>query len=247
MTIFEINLFWLTIAPSYYGLMYAIWFAIWYLYLKKTNIVPKNKLDDLLIFLVFWVILGWRLWYILFYDFSYYITNPESIFKVWEWWMSFHWWALWVILATYIFAKINKINFLKIIDEIALIVTVWIWAWRIWNYLNKELLWFEYNWFLAVEKNWHYFFPSPLVEAFLEWLVLFFILRYVNKNKKFDWLTWACFLIWYWVFRTIVEIFFRAPDIQIWYLFWFLTMWMLLSIPMIIIWIILIFIFKRWN
>lgn len=247
MTIFELQLFWLTIAPSYYWLMYAIWFTIWYLFIKKTNVIPNNKLDDLLIFLVVWVILWWRLGYVLFYDLIYYIQNPIRILKVWEWWMSFHWWALWVIISTFIFSKINKINFLKIIDEIALIVTVWIWAWRIWNYLNKELLWFEYNWFLAVEKNWINYFPSPLLEAFLEWLVLFLILFFVNKYKKFNWLTWACFLIWYWFFRTIIEVFFRTPDIQIGYFFWFITMWMILSIPMIIIWIILIFIFKKWN
>ena len=247
MTIFTINLFWITISPSYYWLMYAFGFLAWYYYLLKTKILTKPQVEDLFFYMVLWVILGWRIWYILFYDLSYYISNPLDVFKVWKWWMSFHGWALWVIISGIIFSKINKISFLKLIDEIAVIVTVWLWLWRIWNYLNKELLGFEYNWFLAVEKNWISYFPSPLVESFLEWLVMFFILKYINKNKDFDGKTWCYFLIFYWIFRTFIELFLRTPDVQIWYIFGFFTMWSLLSLPMILIWIILLFIIKKWK
>ncbi len=247
MTIFEINIFWLTIAPSYYWLMYAIWFLTGYYYILKTKILTKQQVENLFLYTVLWVVLWWRIIYILFYDLNFYLSNPIEILKPWHWGMSFHGWAIWVIISTILFCKINKVSFLKIIDEIALIVTIWLWFWRIWNYLNKELLWFEYNWFLSVEKNWTHYFPSPLVESFLEGFVLFFILKYINKNKKFDWKTWCYFLIFYWLFRIIVEIFFRKPDEQIWYIFGFLTMWIILSIPMILAWIILLFIFKKWK
>lgn len=246
MTIFELNILWFTIAPSYYGLMYIIGFIAGYYYMLKSNILTKNQLEDLFFVVFLWVILGWRIWYILFYDLSFYLENPIDIFKVWKWWMSFHGWFLWVILWVILFTKKNKLQFFKVIDELAVIVPIWIWAWRIGNYLNKELLWFrDYNWFLAVEKSWVSYFPSPLIESLLEWILLFIILYFINKNKRFLWQTSAYFLIFYGFFRIIVEVFFRTPDIQIWYIFWFLTMWIILSIPMIILWVILIFTLRK--
>lgn len=241
MTIFTLHIFWLTIAPSYYWLMYAISFLIWYFFILKTKILSKEKLDSLFLYIFFWVVLWWRIWYILFYDLSYYISNPSSIIKVWEWWMSFHGWALWVIIATFIFAKVNRESFLKIIDELSLFVPVWLFFWRIGNYLNKELLGWPYSWFLAVEKNWNFYFPSPLLEAFLEWIVLFLILYFISKKRKYLWQIWVSFLIWYWIFRTFVELFFRLPDEQIWYIFHYLTLWSILSIFMILVWIALHF------
>lgn len=216
-------------------------------------------MDDLLLYTFIWVILWWRLWYILFYDLTYYLANPIDLIKTWEWWMSFHWWVIWVILAMYFFNKKYKIWFLRLADEVCFTLPIWLWFWRIWNYINKELLWFSpYDWPLAVYINsvWH--FPSPLLEATLEWIVLFFILYYfklkkleINKLKNFkivkpryyfllpknDGQIAALFLIFYSFFRIFVEIFFRMPDSQIWYILWFLTMWEILSLPMLIIWI----------
>ncbi len=246
MTIFEINIFWFTLAPSYYGLMYALWFIAGYYYILKKNILKKEELENLFFYVFLGVILWGRIWYILFYDFSAYLANPIDILKVWEWWMSFHGGFLWVVISVILFAKKYKINFWKIIDELAVIVPVWIWLGRIWNYLNKELLGYaNYSWLFAVEKNGVSYFPSPLLEAFLEWFVLLIMLYFINKNKTFFGQTSAFFLIWYGIFRVIVELFFRTPDAHIWYIFWFLTLGSLLSIPMIIIWIILFFILRK--
>lgn len=247
MTIFELNIFWFHIAPTYYWLMYAIWFFSWYFIIKKRSQIKKSKysseqnlqmLESLLFYIFLWVVLWWRLWYVFFYNFFYYINNIFDIFKIWDWWMSFHGWVIWVILAMFFFSKKYKFSFLKLSDQITAILPIWLWFWRIWNYLNKELLWYSnYDWFLAVYVNWVWYFPSPLLEALLEWLVLFIILNLVYKYKKFDWQISALFLIFYWIFRIFVEMFFRQPDSNIWYIFWFLTMWEILSIPMILIWI----------
>lgn len=137
-----------------------------------------------------------------------------------------------------LFAKKNNISFYKVADEVTAILPIWIWFGRIWNYLNKELLWFTpYNWFLAVQKNNVYYFPSPLLEALLEWLVLYFILFYFYKRERSDWQLASLFLIFYWIFRLIVEIFFRTPDSHIWYILTYFTIWEILTIPMIIIWL----------
>ncbi len=247
MTIFDITLFGIHIAPSYYWLMYAIGFLVWYYYILKKNIISKDQLESLFLYVIFWVIIGGRLGYILFYDLSFYLNDISNIIKVWQWGMSFHGWALGLITWVLLFCKVHKVNFYKIIDEIVFILPVWIFLWRIWNYLNKELLWFPYEWFLAVEKNGWSYFPSPLLEAFLEWIILFVIFYFLYKKRTFYWQIWVAFLIGYGFFRTIVEFFFRLPDPQIWYIAWFFTMGSILSIPMIILWIILYFLLKQKN
>ena len=247
MSIFTITIFWITLSPSYYWLMYALWFLAWYYIIKKRSIIAWNKLEDLFLYIVFWVILWWRLGYILFYNIANYIENPFNIFKVWEGWMSFHWWVIWVIVAMLLFSYTKKINFYKVADQVTLVLPIWLWLWRIWNYLNNELLWFWwYNWFLAVYKNWIWYFPSSLVEMLLEWITLFIILNYLYKNISLKkWQIASLFLILYWIFRIVVEIFFRMPDVQIWYIYGFLTMWEILSIPMIVIWACLFFKLKK--
>lgn len=238
MTIFELNFMWFQIAPTYYWLMYAISFILGYLIIKKRKKIDNKILDDLLLYIFLWIILWWRFWYVLFYNFWYYIDNLSHIFKLWEWWMSFHGWVIWVIIAMILFAKKYKINFYSLSDEITAILPIWLGLGRIWNHINWELLGYSwYTWILAVYKDSVWYFPSPLLEALLEWLVLFIILNYIYKKKSFAWQIASLFLILYWIFRLFVEIFFRTPDSHIWYIFWFLTMWEILTIPMIIWWI----------
>ncbi len=229
-------------------------------------------MDDLLLYIFLWVILWWRLGYILFYDLSFYIDNPANLIKIWEWWMSFHGWVIWVVLAMYFFAKKykktilnNKLElnpqtskaFLKLTDEVCRSLPVWLWLWRLWNYLNKELLGYSpYDWPFAVYINSVWYFPSPLLEAILEWVVLFLILAYFYKKKNIelvesnssslkyskifplqDGQVASLFLVFYAIFRIFVEVFFRMPDAHIWYIFWFFTMWEILTLPMLIAWI----------
>lgn len=239
MYIFELNIFWFELKASYYWLMYALWFLAWYYILLKRWVIAKNLLDDLFLYIFLWVVLGWRFWYVLFYDLPRYLWNPIDIIKFWEWWMSFHGWVIWVVLAMILFSKIKKFDFYKLADEITLVLPIGLWLGRIWNYLNWELLWFSpYNWLLAINKNWVWYFPSTLLEAFLEWFVLFCILLYFRYKKNLsDWQIASLFLIFYAIFRIFVEIFFRTPDAQIGYIFGFLTMWEILSLPMLFVWL----------
>ncbi len=238
MTIFELTLFWIKISPSYYWLMYLISFVIGYFIIKKKSILDNKSLDDLVFYLFLWVLFWGRIWYILFYNLSFYIQNPVEIIQIWNWWMSFHWWLIWFILATLLFCRKYKIQFWNIMDNLAIVAPIWLFFWRIGNYLNQELLWnLWYNWFLAI-KIWNKsYFPSTLLEAFLEWFILFFILFLLSKKQDFKWQLSSVFLIMYWIFRGFVEFFYRQPDSQLWYIFWDVTMWALLSIPMIIAWL----------
>ncbi|EKE29765.1 MAG: hypothetical protein ACD_2C00102G0001 [uncultured bacterium (gcode 4)] len=252
MKIFDITLFWIHLAPTYYWLMYALWFVWGYLILRKRKILSEKGLDSLIFYIFLWVILWWRLWYVLFYDLGYYLKNPLDIMATWKWWMSFHGWVIWVVVAMILFTIVNhkanpikkfdefKKHFLSLSDNVVGVLPIWLGLWRIWNYLNKELLWQEYDWFLAVEKNWKYYFPTPLLEALFEWLILYFILSYFFRHSKKPWKTWWAFLFFYWVFRFWIE-FFRVPDVQLWYIWWWATMGQILSVPMVIVWFWLIY------
>jgi phosphatidylglycerol:prolipoprotein diacylglycerol transferase len=231
MTIFELDIFGIHLAPSYYWLMYAIWFLSWYYIILKRWFLNAEKLDNLFIYIFAWVVLGWRFWYVIFYNLEYFLANPSHILSFWEWWMSFHGWTIWVIIAMLLFAKRNKINFYKLADQITAVLPIWLGLGRIWNYLNKELLGYSpYYWPLNI--NWK--FPSPLIEMFLEWIVLFIILNLVYRKRKFNWQVASLFLIFYWIFRIFVEAFFRMPDEHIWYIWKYFTLWEIYSLPMVI-------------
>ncbi|PID87390.1 prolipoprotein diacylglyceryl transferase [Candidatus Gracilibacteria bacterium] len=242
MTIFDLNIFGIHIAPSYYGLMYAIGFISGYLIIKKSrlqdyfkNDKENKRIDSLLFYIFLGVIIGGRFGYILFYDIGYYIENISEILKIWKGGMSFHGGVIGVIIAMITYSRRKKISFFEIADEVTRILPIGIGAGRFGNYLNKELLGKEYSGFLSVEKDGISYFPSPLVELILEGIILYIILNYFYKKKHKKGQIASLFLIFYAIFRIIVEIFFRTPDPQIGYLFGFMTMGIILSLPMLII------------
>jgi phosphatidylglycerol:prolipoprotein diacylglycerol transferase len=86
--IFSIKLYW-------YGFMYALSFIIIdYLIVtaskNKKITLSKDKAEKFTIVILIFAIFGGRIGYVLFYDFSYFISNPARIFYLWEGGMSFH-------------------------------------------------------------------------------------------------------------------------------------------------------------
>ncbi len=84
-------------------------------------------------------------------------------------------------------------------------------------------------------------YDNSYKEAFLEGLILFMILMFINKRNIKSGLISGCFLFFYGIFRFIVE-FVRLPDAHIGYLYhdW-VTMGHLLTIPMIVVGLVLIY------
>lgn len=247
MTIFEITVFGITLAPSYYGLMYVLGFLYWVWYLKKHSSYSSSQQESLFLYVFLGTIIWGRLWYVLFYNLNSYIASPVDIIKVWDGWMSFHWWFLWVVIALYLFSLKSKVRFWSLADTIAMIIPVWLFFGRIWNYINKELLWFEYSGPLAINTNSGSYFPSPLVEALWEGLLIFVVFHYILKKPRFSGQFAALFLMLYGTIRTLVELFIRTPDAQIGYYFWFITQWSLLSTPMILVWGVLYYYLQSKN
>ncbi len=239
------------LAIHWYGLAYVvgILFAWWYgrrlvstprLWRGGTLPMQPVDLDDFLVWAAVGVVLGGRVGYILFYDFARYMANPLDIFAVWQGGMSFHGGFAGTTLAMILFARSRGISVWTMFDVVAAGVPVALGLVRVTNFINSEL------WGRVTDVPWAFEFPnggpftrhpSQLYEAALEGLVLFLVLRALThtllKLKRPGFIAGA-FVTGYGLSRILVE-FFREPDQQLGYLLggW-LTMGMVLSVPMVL-------------
>ena len=221
----------------WYSLAYILGIVIGWTLCKKVFIKNSDiseKFDDYITYLIIGIILGGRLGYIIFYNFSYYSENILDIFKIWQGGMSFHGGLLGVIASSYIFAKKNNQNIFSYLDQVSLVAPIGIFFGRLANFINSELYGTttDVPWsviFIKVDNLSRH--PSQLYEAILEGIILFLILIYfINKNYlKKPGLISGLFLIFYSLFRFFVE-FFRVPDEQIGYLILDLTMGQIISL-----------------
>lgn len=220
----------------WYSLAYIFGILIGWIYIKKLLIKDQNILntiDDLITYLIFGIILGGRIGYVLFYNLDYYLNNFSEIFMLWKGGMSFHGGLIGIIVSTYIFGKKKNINPFIYLDAIAVVAPIGIFFGRISNFVNSELYGKQ------TEVAWGVIFPkidnlirhpSQIYEALLEGLVLFLILNILVKLdllKKRGFIS-CSFLILYSIFRFIAE-FFREPDPQLGLLMFNLSMGQILS------------------
>ncbi len=241
------------LSVRWYSLAYifGIFLGWWYgrlIVVKKfssnENKVNLNIFDDLITYIIVSIIVGGRLGYVLFYNFEYFLNNPIEIFKIWKGGMSFHGAMIAIVIGTYIFSNRRNIKALFLLDIIACVSPIGIFLGRIANFINGELIGKVTNvfWGVIFPKIDNFTrHPSQLYEAFFEGLILFLLMNYVLFRKKYK--VGNCsslFLIFYGILRTFSE-FFREPDLQIGYIYGFVSMGMMLSTLMIFIGTILYF------
>jgi phosphatidylglycerol:prolipoprotein diacylglycerol transferase len=164
----------------WYSLAYIFGILIGWLIAKKIIIFKiKNNIivfdiklfDDLISYIIISIILGGRIGYIIFYNFSYYLNNPLNILKIWEGGMSFHGALIGVIIGTYFFSKKIKISSFFFLDIIASVAPIGIFLGRIANFINGELYGKPSNFFWSVifpKIDMLPRHPSQLYEAILE-------------------------------------------------------------------------------
>jgi phosphatidylglycerol---prolipoprotein diacylglyceryl transferase len=237
----------------WYGLMYLTGF-IAFLLLGRYQIKHKPwfnwnhlMLDDALFYGALGVILGGRLGYVLFYQFSSFMAHPLDIFKVWQGGMSFHGGFLGVLVAMYFFHKKYPQPWLKIMDFVAPLVPIGLGAGRMGNFINGEL------WGRPTHSDFGMIFPqvdslarhpSQLYEFALEGLLLFLILWLFSRKQRAVGSISALFLIGYGSFRFIAE-FTREPDDFLGLLELGLSMGQWLSLPMIVAGIWMFFVARK--
>ncbi len=229
----------------WYGLMYLVGFlSAWWLGIRRTHLAgaPWNseQVGDLIFFAAIGVVLGGRLGYVLFYDLAAYLQEPLNIIRIWQGGMSFHGGLLGVLLALWYFSRRIGLHFFQVTDFVAPLVPIGLGAGRVGNFINGEL------WGQQTDLPWGMVFPntdpmllvrhpSQLYEALLEGVLLFVILWVYSNRARPVMATSALFLIFYGLFRSVVELV-RVPDTHIGYLaFDWLTMGQILSLPMVLL------------
>jgi phosphatidylglycerol:prolipoprotein diacylglycerol transferase len=187
------------------------------------------------------VILGGRLGYCLLYEPRQTFTNPAYFFTVWKGGMASHGGILGVILVMIFYARAKKIPFYNLADATAFCVPLCLGLGRCANFLNGEL------WGRPTDAWWGVVFPdapwvnginvprypSQLIEALLEGLLLQFILVAVRFSTKREGAVALTFMAGYAVLRIVGEQF-REPDSDIGFWFGAMTQGQLLSALMLL-------------
>ena len=200
--------------------------------------IDPERVDDFLLWATVGVIVGGRLGYVLFYNLSFYLSQPVEILQVWHGGMSFHGGLLGVTVAIYLFARKHAIPVLAFADLVAVVAPIGLFFGRIANFINGELFGrpSDVPWAMAFPRGGpaprH---PSQLYEAGLEgaalFVVLFVLFRLSCIRARAGFLM-GTFLVGYGGARFVVE-FFREPDAHLGFLSLGGTMGQWLSLPLV--------------
>ncbi len=176
----------------YYGLIYAFGFLLALSFLlyavkHKQLELTKQQVYDFMFYLILGVIIGARLFHVLFWDFSYYFNNHLKIFYVWEGGLSFHGGLVGGFLVTYFFSKKFKVSLWKLADILVVPAVFGLALGRIANFINQEILG------TITDKPWCVRFlradpencrhPIQLYAAFGRFFTFFFLLS-LKKYKE---------------------------------------------------------------
>lgn len=247
----------------WYGVAYLLAFlSFWGVQTRLARRRPwldwsADDVSDFMFYGMLGVILGGRLGYVLFYGFDSLLQNPLSVFRIWDGGMSFHGGLLGVIAAMAWFGRKRGKHFFAVADFVAPVVPLGLAFGRLGNFIGGEL-WGRLSdvpWAMvfpaslppgatrgeSLEAAWQAGWldawarhPSQLYQALLEGLLLFLLLLLFSSRPRPMGAVAGLFLAGYGLFRGVVETL-REPDAHLGYLVgdW-LTMGMVLSLPMIL-------------
>jgi phosphatidylglycerol:prolipoprotein diacylglycerol transferase len=230
------------LAIRWYGLAYLSGVLAAYLYVKKIFISEQGFTADQVLSLVtnivLGILLGGRIGYMVFYNFGDLWYDPLSLFAVWQGGMSYHGGAIGAALAVILFCWQNKKPFWPVLDLLAIGSTFGLFFGRVANFINAEL------WGRVTDVPWGMVFPgagplprhpSQLYEAFLEGVLLFFILHFLRRKVALKpGQLFGAYLVGYGSFRFIVE-FFREPDAHLGTVLSWMSMGQVLCVVMIVL------------
>lgn len=184
--------------------------------IKKYRYIDVDGfLDDYFVYVLWFGVIGARLWFCAFYNLEYYLSNPIEILKVYNGGLAIHGGLLAGVIFTYFYCKKKNVSILKVADAILPNVLLAQALGRWGNFVNKECHGPEvdesfYNGILSFLKdgmniNGHYYEPEFFYESLLcilGWLIIHFIIK-KNQNKRGD-LMWSYFM-WYGLIRAFIE------------------------------------------
>ncbi|HEY1196720.1 prolipoprotein diacylglyceryl transferase [Flavobacterium sp.] len=257
-------IFWITdsFPLKYYGALFACGLLLGFYIVrniyKKENLSLDN-LDSLLIYVIVGTVLGARLGHCFFYEPDYFLKHPIEILLpiqkikgayqfVGYQGLASHGGSIGVITAMILYCRKYKVQFLGLLDKMAVAVPVTGAFIRMGNFMNSEIYGKPTN------GNWGVVFqrddliprhPTQLYEAFA-YVMIFVILFYMYKSEKIrnaQGLIFGTFLTLLFTARFIIEFF--KENQEAFENDMLINMGQILSIPFILIGLGLIFWKKR--
>jgi phosphatidylglycerol:prolipoprotein diacylglycerol transferase len=252
------------LAVRWYGLAYLAAFAMcWWLGTLRARRPGSGwtgqEVSDVVFYGAVGAVLGGRVGYVLFYGFDQFLRDPVWLVRIWDGGMSFHGGLIGTLLALWWFGRRTSRTFFQVGDFVAPLIPLGLGFGRLGNFANTELPGRATESVFGLiypcqadairvlnplcTGQWESFarHPSPLYQAFTEGLVLFVLVWWVSMRPKPVGVVSGTFLAGYGLMRFITE-FFRQPDNHLGFIaFEWLTMGQLLSIPMFIVGILIIF------
>ena len=233
----------------WYAISYLVGIGLVWLLLERRSRKQErlqwlgDHLSDIIFHAVLGVLLGGRFGYMLFYGMENLAADPFSVLKIWQGGMSFHGGLIGVLIGVAVFARRRGVSFFAVTDFIAPAIPLALGCGRIGNFINAELpgRMTELPWALVYPGEAFGRHPSSLYQALLEGPVLFVLLWVYSMKPRPVMAVSGLFLLGYGSLRVFSE-FFREPDAHLGFvLFEWVTRGQLLSLPMAIAGVFLVY------
>lgn len=182
---------------------------------KGAKYQDRDFFDSLFVYTLWFGILGARLWFCIFFNFTYYITHPLDIIKIWDGGLAIQGGLVAGAVFAYFYCKANRYPFMKIVDIILPNVLIGQALGRWGNFINKECHGGEVGaeYFAGVLSflkegmliDGHYYEPLFFYESMLcisGFIIIHFVLK-KRQNRRGD--LAYCYLMWYGVVRFFIE------------------------------------------
>ncbi|NLW15879.1 MAG: prolipoprotein diacylglyceryl transferase [Erysipelothrix sp.] len=204
---------------TWYALLIVIGaYAAYYISLQNLKKMgyTTDDADGLFFGVLIFGILGARLWYVMFYDLSFYLQNPASILNITEGGLAIHGGIFAAVIYGYIYISKKGYNFIHWLDAVLpnVLLSQAIGRWG--NFMNQEA-------FGGIVSESHFRFlpnfiketmfingayraPTFLYESILNLIGFLLITQVIKKSKKLKRGDQSFFyLIFYGVIRFIIE------------------------------------------
>ncbi|MBO1254571.1 prolipoprotein diacylglyceryl transferase [Alteromonas sp. 5E99-2] len=127
----------------WYGILFASaitagFYVMKWIYTREN--ISLDALDNQLIYAVVGIVVGARLGHCLFYDPSYYLSNPLKILAIWEGGLASHGGGLGVIIGMFFYHKKHGVNLLWLFDRLSIATAIFGLFVRSANFINSEIV-----------------------------------------------------------------------------------------------------------
>ncbi len=237
----------------WYGLLFASSFLIGFKIMEYVYKKEGRNIDDLntmLWYMIIGTVIGSRLGHCLFYNPEFYLSNPLEILMIYKGGLASHGGAIGILISLYMYSKKKKDQkYIWVLDRIVIPTALGAFFIRMGNLFNSEIIGRPTN------SDWGFVFkrlgedfprhPAQLYESLAYLLIFVLIFEFYRRNKGHfkPGKIFGMFMSLVFGFRFFVE--FIKEDQTYFEKGMYFNMGQLLSIPLVLLGLYFIFIYKK--